>query len=156
MSTKRKPGPAGPERIAKERQLAADLGLVIPTDLLGLPPLPTANLTQMRIAPPTEPAPGTAHRVLPPRGPRRARAGRLAAPAVLSATIEEQLRRIELGDRNLVPILVEQYGELAAQADSTPEFGALRRRVFSAALAGDVGEEPQADHGVGPQSRRIA
>ena len=144
----------GPQRIAAERKLAAERNVTFPAVALGLPPTATSNLHQMKIAPPTLPAPGP--RVAPPRSPHQARMVRRSpSPAALRAAIDDHLSRIKHGDRQLVAEVVEQYSQLASQAEAGPELAALRRRVLSAAFGADIGEVAAAKKSGGPITRRV-
>ena len=135
---------SGPERLAAERRLSVERGLTFPALALGLPPTPVSSLHQMKIAPPSAPAPGP--RVAPPRSPRGVRMMRRApSPASLRIGIDDHLHRIKHGDRQLVPLLVDQYSELAA----------IRRRVLSAAFGADIGEVAPAKKTAGAVTRRI-
>jgi hypothetical protein len=144
-----------PERIATERRLATEHKLTFPGQVLGLPPTATSSLTQTRVLPPTLPAPNAAPRVAPPRARHARLSGQQPSAALLRATIEDQLRRVQQGDRHLMTAMFLQYGNLAAQAEPGPELSALRRRVLSAAFGADIGETLAAKKGAGPLTRRV-
>jgi hypothetical protein len=147
METKKVQGPlTRVEHIKEETRLAAEFGQAPRRPLSVASNFRTEGL--QRLAPPLPRRCMNVKEVMtaaPAVGPRANNAFvSVGRQGTLLAAIEDVVKRIDDGNRSLlVPVLLDHYGDFAAQAQDADQLKALQKRVMTAAFGDDYFKQMQ-------------